>query len=147
MVQSKVFRLVAVLVPALGVLVGLPLALTPFEGDPRGIFGPYFLTALPVFAAMAAAPGYLICLFDAVGARASSRPRRWWIRVSLLVALAASIAGLWGATRMFLFGPPALVALLCVVLLWVRFERAPGASPPAAGRAAAGRPPGGADRL
>ena len=125
MVQSSVFRVVAVVVPALGMLVGAPLALAPFAGDPRGIFGPYFLTAVPVYAAVLAAPGYLACVFENVGARASSSTRRWWIRSSLLMAGLAAVAGVWGASLMFLFGPPALVALICVVYLWTQFERAP----------------------
>ncbi len=124
MVQNSAFRVVAVIVPAVGVLVGAPLAFTPFAGDPRGIFGPYFLTAIPVYAAVLAAPGYLACVFENVGARASSVRRRWWIRCSLLVAALAAVAGIWGASLMFLFGPPALVALICVVYLWTRFERA-----------------------
>src|SRR6266542_5213705 len=125
MVQSKTFRVIAAVVPALGVLLGLPLALTPFEGDPRGIFGPYFLTAVPTYVAILAAPGYLMCLFENKGARSSSAARRWWIRTSLLLAMLVCFAGIWGASLMFLFGPPAVVALICVVYLWIRFERAP----------------------
>lgn len=125
MVQNTVFRGIALVAPALGIIIGLPLAGAPFAGDPRGVFGPYFLTALPVYVAIVAAPGYLACLLDGKGARASSPRRRWWIRTSLLLAIFVSVAGLWGATLMFLFGPLAVVAFICVVVLWVRFERAP----------------------
>ncbi len=125
MVHSNAFRVIATVVPALGVLIGLPLAFTPFEGDPRGILGPYFLTAVPVYAALLAAPGYLVCLFEDKGARSSSAARRWWIRTSLVLAVLVCLAGIWGASLMFLFGPPALVAIICVVYLWTRFERAP----------------------
>lgn len=133
MVRSLPFGIVALGLPALGVLLGLPLALGPFSGDPRGVFDSSFLLALPVYAAVIAAPGYLSCAIHDVGARASAPRRRWWIRVSLLLAGLASLAGLWGATLMFLFGPPALGALVCVIVLWVRFERAPapGATSPA----------------
>lgn len=129
MVRSLPFGIVALGFPVLGVLLGLPLALGPFSGDPRGVFGPYFLTAIPVYAALIAAPGYLSCVIHDIGARASPPGRRWWIRGSLLLAALASLAGLWGATLMFLFGPPALGVLVCVVVLWVRFERAPGPGP------------------
>ncbi len=137
MVQNSVFRLVAVLVPALGVVLGAPLAFTPFAGDPRGIFGPYFLTAVPLYAAVLAAPGYLACVFEDVGAGASSSTRRWWIRFSLLVAALAAVAGIRGASLMFLFGPPAVVTLICVVPLWTRFERTP--VPATAGSSSSGR--------
>ena len=103
----------------------VPLALLPFEalrGDPRGFFGPYFLLAVPDWLALFAAPGYLACIYDGRGARESSLRRRWWIRTSLLVAMLASMAALWGATLMVLFGPPALVTLICAVVLWWRFE-------------------------
>jgi len=126
MVRNAAFRLVAVALPAVGVLVGLPLAGAPFAGDPRGFFGPYFFTALPVYVAVLAAPGYLACLFEPVGARASSWLRRWWIRASLGAAALAAVAGVWGSTLMFLFGPPSLASLICAVVLWRRFERAPG---------------------
>ncbi len=126
MVTSRSFRVVALVVPAVGVLAGAPLALAPFAGDPRGVFGPYFLTAIPVYAALLAAPGYLSCVFQNEGARASSAARRWWIRGSLLVATLVCGAAIWGATLMFLFAPPALVTLVCVVYLWTRFERASG---------------------
>lgn len=132
MVRTLPFGIVALGLPMLGVLVGSPLALAPFTGDPRGVFGPYFFTALPVYAAILAAPGYLSCLLRDTGARASSPARRWWIRVSMTVAALASLAGIWGGTLMFLFAPPALGALVCIVVLWVRFERAPGPDPTAA---------------
>jgi hypothetical protein len=118
MVRSFGFALVAFAAPVLGVVLGLPLALPPL-GD-----GPILWAALPVYAAVLAAPGYLSCAYGAAGARASSARRRWWIRGSMLVAAAASIAALWGATLMFLFGPPGLVSLGCVGVLWTRFERA-----------------------
>jgi hypothetical protein len=125
MVRNLPFRIAAVGLPAIGGLLGMPLAMNPFYGDPRGIFGPYFVIALPVYAAVVAMPGYLSCLSSDVGARASSPVRRWWIRGSLLLGAAASIAGIWGATQMALFGPPAVGALICVVVLAVRFERGP----------------------
>jgi hypothetical protein len=124
MVHSRMFRAIAVIFPALGVVVGSPLATGPFAGDARGVFGPYFLMAVPVYCAVLAAPGYLTCLFEEHGARSSTAPRRWWIRASLALATLASAAGIWGAHLMILFGPPALVALGCVIWLWVRFERA-----------------------
>lgn len=125
MLKTKLFRVLAVIVPGIGVLLGLPLAEGPFSGDPRGIFGPYMWLALPVYVALAAAPGYLACVLEDLGARASSVRRRWWVRVSLLGAVAVSLVGLWGASLMVLFGPPAVATLVIVVVVWVRFEAAP----------------------
>lgn len=123
MVQSVAFRVIAIAVPSLALLIGVPLALTPFAGDPRGPFGPYILTAAPFYAAVLASPGYLACLVNPSGAKASSPIRRWWIRASLVLAALASAAGILGASVMLLFGPPAVVTFGCVVYLWVRFER------------------------
>ena len=127
MLKTKLFRVLAVIVPGIGVLLGLPLAGGPFSGDPRGIFGPYMWLALPVYVALAAAPGYLACVLEDLGARDSSIRRRWWIRVSLLGAVAVSLAGIWGASLMILFGPPALATLVILVVVWIRFETAPSA--------------------
>ncbi len=124
MYRNPFFKVVAILVPGLALVVGIPLAAAPFAGDARGFFGPYFWTALPVYLGVLAAPGYIACITTSARARASGPARRWWIRASLLVAALVSLAALWGATLMFLFAPPAIIVLVFVILLWVRFERA-----------------------
>lgn len=117
--------------PLSALVVALPIALLPLEALTKGAGdfpARYLLLASPAYLGLAAAPGYLYCALHSVSAEALSPGRRWWIRASMVTAIACSAAGLWAATLMWLFGPPSLLSLACSALLLWRFERSPAAS-------------------
>lgn len=121
--------LVCLLGPLAAILVAVPIAQLPMEAWKTGTTGSRtfeLLLAAPAYLAIAAAPGYVYCLFTRGPARGVPVARRWWIRVSMATAIACSAVGLWASTLMWLFGPPSLLSLICAAVLWRRFERAPG---------------------
>lgn len=117
------FSFLALVAPATALVLSIPLALTPLSGDPRGFFGPYLLVALPSYGGALAAPEYLYALLLRKEAATTSSGTRLWVRVSLALAGIASSLGVVGSVMMVLFAPPALVSLLCVAVVWFKFER------------------------
>ena len=116
--------ILAVLAPVAGVVLALPLASQPFgSGDPRGFFGPYLLTALPVWLALLAAPGYFAALFGDQRKLSRSSLGRWWVGISLAVAALCSVVGIIASFLMFLFLVPSLVSLISAVVLLYRAFR------------------------
>jgi hypothetical protein len=117
------YRVVCLVAPAVAMALGVPLALAPFSGDPRGIFGPYIVTALPVYVSVVAAPGYVVAVLGEREPLHRSSMKRWWVRMSLALGALCSLAGVLGSSLMFLFLPPSLVTLVCVGVVWAKFER------------------------
>jgi hypothetical protein len=109
-------------------VVAVPIAFLPLESWKMGAAGSAgfsLLLALPAYLAIAAVPGYVYCVLSRAAARDLPSARRWWIRVSMATAIACSAVGLWAGTLMWLFAPPSLLSLICAVVIWRRFERAP----------------------
>jgi len=117
------FVLIGTVAPLVALVLSIPLAATPFAGDPRGFFGPYLLTALPTYAGALGAPGYLYALILRKDRRQVGSRTRTWVRLSLALAGFASTMGTVGSLMMPLFAPPAIVSLLCVALVLYWFER------------------------
>ena len=119
------FRVLAILAPLIAVVLAMPMAFGPFSGDPRGIGGPYLLTALPVWFAVLAAPGYLAALLVEQEKWSRSRLGRWWVVASLAVAALCSLTGVLASSMMFLFLPPSLLSLISTAVLLYRAIRTP----------------------
>jgi hypothetical protein len=108
-------------VPAAAVLIDYPLAASIWSnpGGPTlfqmGIASPFYLGLL-------CAPGYLFEVITGAKASALQLWKRWWVRLSLWVALLCGVAGVAGSTMMILFLPPSLLTIILVVLLLRRFE-------------------------
>jgi hypothetical protein len=117
------FVLIGIAAPLVALVLSIPLAATPFAGDPRGFFGPYLLTALPTYAGVLGAPGYLYALVLRKDRRQVGGPTRAWVRLSLALAGFASAMGTVGSLMMPLFAPPAVVSFLCVASVLYWFER------------------------
>ncbi len=110
--------------PVLTMLIGLPLAEGPFSGDPRGLWAPYTLIALPFYVGIVAAPGYLAALLTDPAWLHATQWRRLWIRLSLGMTLLCAAAATAGGLVMVLFLVPALWTLVGTVVVWRLFERA-----------------------
>jgi hypothetical protein len=126
LMQTMLFRILAVLSPLAAIVLALPVALSPFAGDARGVFGPYSLLGLPVWAALLAAPGYLVALFADSRRSSQSELRWWWVVASLAVAALCSLIGVVASSGMFLFLPPSLLSLVSTAVLLYRAIRTPG---------------------
>lgn len=106
------------LFPIAAVLLALPLSqLRPIDATTALVVAPFHLALL-------AAPGYVFCWARNARARTMGAVARWWVRLSLLAALMASVGGMLGAYWMVLFFPPSLATAVVVLLLWRRFEGA-----------------------
>jgi hypothetical protein len=110
-------------VPAAALLVGSPVGLSIWEGgNPSPAL---ILLVSPFYLGLLGAPGYLFVAYAAPSSSSMGPGRRWWVRASLLLALVASLGGMWGGTQVFFLLPPSLISAVAVVLLWREFERAP----------------------
>jgi hypothetical protein len=123
--QTMLFRILAVLSPLAAIVLALPVALAPFAGDPRGVFGPYSLLGLPVWAALLAAPGYLVALFGDPRRWSQSELGWWWVVASLAIAALCSLIGVVASSMMFLFLPPSLLSFVSSAVLLYRAVRTP----------------------
>jgi uncharacterized membrane protein len=121
--MRTLLQILALVAPAAAILIAMPVALGPFAGDPRGFFGPYFLTALPVWVAVLAAPGYVATLMVDPGRLFASRLGRWWAGVSLVAVAICSLIGVLAAYWMFLFFVPSLLSLISASVLLLRVFR------------------------
>jgi len=89
-VIEAVRALVYLLPPALVLVVASPMLLSPFiNEEPVGL--DYVFVAVPLYLGIIAVPGYLYA-FSAGHRAQNMRPRaRWWVRVSLMSGLVASV--------------------------------------------------------
>lgn len=103
--------------PPLGALaLAMPLAtIKPVDATTTAVVAPFYL-------GLAAAPGYIYCWASRARAVEVSAGVRWWIRGSLVAALAASVGGMLGSLWMILFIVPAAVTAAVILRLWWNFE-------------------------
>jgi hypothetical protein len=111
------------LVPAAALVAGSPVAFAIWDA-PRLTWGGLAMVA-PFYMGLLSAPAYLYLAYAGAQASFVGPKRRWWVRGSLVVALAASVGGIWGGTLVFLLLPPSLISAIAVVILWRGFERVP----------------------
>ena len=111
--------------PAAALLLFSPVAvgMVPWNPYIRELHWTHFVLPLPFYVGLLAAPGFLYVVYVSPRSRELSTSRRWWLRVSLVAAMACSLAGVWGAYWMALFAVPSLPSLaISGWLLW-RLER------------------------
>jgi hypothetical protein len=111
------FRVLCFTAPAISMVIGVPLAGLPFEGDPRGFFAPYTLLALPWYVGVMAAPGYIAAVASATTDLCRSRRARIWMRVSLMGALVCAVVSVIGGLLMPLFLPTGITTVICCFIL------------------------------
>ena len=121
--MRTLLQILGLVAPAAAILIAMPVALGPFAGDPRGFFGPYFLTALPVWVALLAAPGYVVALLADPRRWSQSELGWWWVVASLAVAALCSLIGVVASSMMSLFLPPSLLSLISTAVLLYRAIR------------------------
>jgi len=110
--------------PALAILIASPLLISPFVNE--GIDRSYIVFALPLYLGVMAAPAYIYALLGDLRAGDMPRVIRTWVRLSLALAVLASLWAtvvLGGAWRELLPFVMLLVSstVTSIVLLW-RFE-------------------------
>lgn len=114
-------RATFILPPALALLVASPMALSVLgHGDSSTAHG---LVSLPFFLGLMCAPGFAHAALVPQRARAVARAQRWWIRLSLLGAVACGMAGAVGGAMVVLLLLPSLVSTAAAVHLLREFER------------------------
>jgi len=106
--------------PALALIVASPLLMSPFTNEYIGL--DYVLLAAPVYLGIIAAPGYMYAFLDDLRTKKVGPRVRVWVRLSLILALIASV---WGTGILFGALPFVLLPLsssLTSALLLFRFE-------------------------
>ena len=107
--------------PVLAMLVAAPMALAIWI-NPGGPTLTQLLLVGPFYLGIICAPGYARAVMTQSKARERPLGERWWLRLSLSLALVCGLAGLVGGYWMFLFAPPSLATLALTAYLFYRFE-------------------------
>lgn len=121
-------RSLFVLVPLFSLLLSAPILtdVLPHEVRTGDYHWPFWLVGLAAALGVVAAPGYLAMVFRPLAARRCA-VRRWWLRVSLVLALFSCIVGV-GFT-ILAFWPIAILPLaavaMCIRLLFLLEHPAP----------------------
>ena len=130
MLAKSIRTLLFGITPALALVLFSPIGLgmVPWNPGINPLTWLHFVLPLPFYLGILAGPGYLYCAYRLPSARTSSTVARNWIRISLLLGIISSLAGMLGTYWMFAFLVPSLPSLgLSSWLLW-KFEHArPGA--------------------
>ena len=117
--------LVYVVPPALAMILALPVALivAPWNLPYVKLTWFHVVILAPFYVGLLAAPGYLYVLFNRPK-RAELVPRiRWWVRLSLWLAVLCSAGGVVGGYWMILFAIPSFPAVIVSIRLLYEFER------------------------
>src|SRR5258708_22237444 len=110
------------LIPVPALLIAYPIAAMPWQ-SPGGPTLFQLSLASPIYVGLACAPGYFYVAFVRPSAHQVPAGKKWWLRISLVLAVACSLGGMAGGLMMVLFAPPSLLALGAALYLLWDFEK------------------------
>jgi uncharacterized membrane protein len=123
-IRSLIRALVFIVPPAIALWLAAPAAMALLPWDLRNVdsLDPVNALSLAYYLGVLAAPGYLYAFVARAAAWELSAFLRWWVRLSLGIAVICSLVGVIAGGWMIFFAPPSLASLYTSSSLLRQFE-------------------------